>query len=70
MLLELLDGVEEWLLEVSTDLLLLELLVTALVVLDDDTRVLLEDEAGLLLDVEAECTLKGVLELDMELIVG
>ena len=30
MLLELLDGVEEWLLEVSTDLLLLELLVTAL----------------------------------------
>ena len=30
MLLELLDGVEEWLLDVSTDLLLLELLVTAL----------------------------------------
>ena len=144
MLLELLDGVEEWLLEVSTDLLLLELLVTALdwlvldddigvlledeaaLVLVDDTGVLLEDEAGLLLemlvklldevgtgslldvltdallewlvlngvldwlllvpvtavlmltalverllpDVEAECTLEGVLELDLELIVG
>lgn len=31
---------------------------------------LLEDEAGLLLDVESECTLEGVLELDLELTVG
>lgn len=31
---------------------------------------MLEDEAGLVLDVEAECTLEGVLELDMELTVG
>ena len=30
MLLELLDGVEEWLLELSTNLLLLKVLVTAL----------------------------------------
>ena len=56
MLLELLDGADEWLLEVSIDLLLLEPLVTALewLMLEDEACVLLEtleDVTGVLLEM-------------------